>query len=88
MCGLYDLNPTKLGQVDTIQTSSSNYGKQTEHYNGVDVTINGRLPSGGLLQGGFNMGRTMTDTCDVDRQAGQPEPDAAAHERRGRPRAS
>ncbi|HVQ16150.1 MAG TPA: TonB-dependent receptor, partial [Vicinamibacterales bacterium] len=65
LCGLYDLNPTKLGLVDTIQTSSSNYGKQLEHYDGVDVTVNGRLPRGGLLQGGFSMGRTMTDSCDV-----------------------
>jgi hypothetical protein len=82
MCGLYDLNPTKLGQVDTIQTSSSNYGKQLEHYNGVDVTVNGRLPHGGLLQGGFNMGRTMTDYCDVvgklDNPSLMPQPTNAA----------
>jgi hypothetical protein len=65
MCGLYDLNPSKVGLVDTIQTKSSNYGQQLEHYNGVDVTINGRLGNGGLIQGGFNMGRTMTDSCDV-----------------------
>jgi hypothetical protein len=31
----------------------------------MDVTVNGRLPHGGLLQGGFSMGRTMTDYCDV-----------------------
>ncbi len=82
MCGLYDLNPTKLGQVDTIQTSSSNYGKQLEHYNGVDVTVNGRLPRGGLLQGGFSMGRTMTDYCDVvgklDNPSLMPQPTNAA----------
>jgi len=65
MCGLFDLNPSKVGLVDTIQTSSSNYGTQKEHYNGVDVTVNGRLGNGGLIQGGFNMGRTMTDWCDV-----------------------
>ncbi len=82
MCGLYDLNPSKVGLVDTIQTSSSNYGKQTEHYNGVDVTINGRLRSGGMIQGGFNMGRTMTDTCDVigklDNPSLMPQPTNAA----------
>ncbi len=82
LCGLYDLNPTKLGLVDTIQTSSSNYGKQLEHYDGVDVTVNGRLPHGGLLQGGFSMGRTMTDSCDVigklDNPSLMPQPTNAA----------
>ena len=82
MCGLYDLNPSKVGLVDTIQTSSSNYGKQQEHYNGVDVTISGRMRAGGLIQGGFNMGRTMTDTCDVigklDNPSLMPQPTGAA----------
>jgi hypothetical protein len=65
ICGLYDLKPTKIGQVDTIQRASSFYGKQLEHWNGADVTLNGRLPSGGMLQGGLSVGRTMTDNCDV-----------------------
>jgi len=65
MCGLYDLNPSKVGLVDTIQTSSSDYGKMQEHYDGVDITINGRLRAGGMIQGGFNVGKTMTDSCDV-----------------------
>jgi hypothetical protein len=82
LCGLYDLNPSKVGLVDTIQTSSSNYGKQMEHYNGVDVTISGRMARGGMIQGGFNMGRTMTDTCDVigklDNPSQMPQPTNAA----------
>jgi hypothetical protein len=41
MCGLYDLNPSKVGLVDTIQTELVDYGKQQEHYDGVDVTVNG-----------------------------------------------
>jgi Carboxypeptidase regulatory-like domain len=65
MCGLYDLKPGKVGQVDTIQTKSSNYGTQLEHYNGLDITVVGRVPNGATIQGGFNMGRTMTDACDV-----------------------
>jgi hypothetical protein len=82
MCGLYDLNPTKIGLVDTIQTSSANYGKQQEHYDGVDVTVSGRMSGGGMLQGGFNMGKTMTDTCDVigklDNPSLMPQPTGAA----------
>jgi hypothetical protein len=65
ICGLYDLKPSKVGQVDTLQTSSANYGKQVEHWNGGDVTVAGRLPSGGMLQGGVSVGKTMTDNCDV-----------------------
>jgi hypothetical protein len=65
ICGLYDLKPSKVGQVDTVQRASSFYGKQQEHWNGADVTLNGRLPSGGMLQGGVSIGRTMTDNCDV-----------------------
>ena len=65
ICGLYDLKPAKVGLVDTVQTSSSDYGKQQEHFDGIDVTVNGRLPSGGMLQGGFSMGKTMTDNCDI-----------------------
>ena len=88
MCGLYDLNPSKVGLVDTIQTSSSNYGKQQEHYNGLDVTISGRMQTGGMIQGGFNMGRTMTDTCDVIGKLDNPSLMPQPTDRRGRSRAS
>ena len=37
LCGLYDLNPNKFGQNRSIVTSASNYGKQTEIYDGVDA---------------------------------------------------
>ena len=37
LCGLYDLNPNKFGQNQSIVTTVSNYGKQTEIYDGVDA---------------------------------------------------
>jgi hypothetical protein len=38
--GLYDVKPEKFGLVDNFVTFASNFGKQTEHDNGVDLSIN------------------------------------------------
>src|SRR5258705_173058 len=47
ICGLYDLNPTKFGiAANNFVTFSSKYGKQIEHWKGVDVALNARLPQG------------------------------------------
>jgi len=58
LCGLYDLSPNKLGQVDNFVTLSKNFGEQTETYNGIDFTVNARLSriniSGGLSSGTSN----------------------------------
>ena len=62
---LYDIKPGKFGQVDNFVTSAKNFGKQTEHYNGIDFSVNLR-PTGGLtVQGGLSVGRISTDACDV-----------------------
>ena len=65
ICGLYDIKPTKFGQVDNLLTQASRYGQQLQVYNGVDMTLNRRFGSGGVLSGGLSTGRTMTDTCGV-----------------------
>lgn len=65
ICDLYDLNPSKVGLVDNVRTTSEKYGKQMEHWDGGDLTVNARLGGGVLLQGGFSGGKTMTDNCDV-----------------------
>ena len=51
--------------MDNYFTLASNYGKQMEHWNGIDVTVNARLPQGIRLQGGMSTGRTSTDNCEV-----------------------
>ena len=61
----YNLNPDKVGQVNNLFTLASNYGKQIEHWNGVDVNFNVRLRQGVLLQGGTSTGKTTTDNCDI-----------------------
>jgi len=65
ICGLYDIQPAKFGVTDDLVTLASNYGKQTDVYHGVDVTMNLRFGAGGLLTGGVGTGRTVTDNCAV-----------------------
>jgi hypothetical protein len=65
LCGLYDVSPARFGQVSNVNTFASHFGKQIEHYNGVDASLNARFGKGGLLQGGVSTGQTTTDNCAV-----------------------
>ena len=65
LCGLYDIKPAKFGLVDNLVAPVSQFGKQTQVYNGVDVTTNMRLPRGAFVTGGMSIGRTVTDNCDL-----------------------
>jgi len=66
--GLYELNANKVGQVDNYTTLARNYGKQIEHWNGFDLTVNARPSAGFVVQGGLSTGRTSLDNCEI-RQA-------------------
>jgi hypothetical protein len=55
ICGLYDLNADKFGQNRSIVTLSSNYGNQSETYDGVDASVNARLKTL-TVTGGWNIG--------------------------------
>ena len=63
--GLYNVMPTKFGLVDNLNTLSDKYGKQIEHWNGFDVSINARLQNGLTLQGGLSTGKQIEDNCEV-----------------------
>jgi hypothetical protein len=78
LCGLYDINPNKFGQVSTLYTLSDNYGTHREVYNGVDATFQLRVRDKGSMGGGWNIGNSVqqgttaggnvstgTDTCYV-----------------------
>ena len=62
--GLYDVTPTKFGQILNNVTDSKTVGDASQVFNGVDVTLN--LRQGGLtLQGGTSTGQTTSNFCDV-----------------------
>jgi hypothetical protein len=65
VCDLYDVDPAKVGQVNNLITSSSNFGAQIQHWNGVDLSANGYLPHKALIQGGVSVGKTLADNCAV-----------------------
>jgi hypothetical protein len=66
ICGLYDVKPALYGQVDNVVTQASHYGKQTEVFSGVDVTLTARFARGVRVQGSLSAGQTVNDTCDFN----------------------
>ena len=83
ICGLYDIKPAKFGQVNNLVTAAKNYGKIRDVYDGVDVTVNARLPRGVVVQGGMSTGRELFDNCDV---VGQVDNAAGRHQQASSPR--
>jgi hypothetical protein len=63
--GLYNLVPTKVGQVDEFAQSSKNVGEQTENWQGFDYNVVARLPWRLTVQGGAGTGRKLADACAV-----------------------
>jgi hypothetical protein len=65
LTGVYNVNPDKFGLVDNYNTLSDNFGKQIDHWNGFDLTVNARLQNGLLLNGGMSAGRQVQDNCEI-----------------------
>ncbi len=57
--------PQVFGAPNNFVTLAKNYGKQTEHWNGVDFGANARMPNGLILQGGVSTGRLVRDDCEI-----------------------
>src|SRR5207244_7610019 len=62
--GFFDVNPDKFGKFDNFVTKASNFGNETQHWNGVDIGVNSRY-KGIVLQGGVSTGRQSRDVCEV-----------------------
>jgi hypothetical protein len=65
LCGFYDVKPALFGVTQNLRTQASNYGKRSEVYNGIDVTLNTRFAQRGQFSGGLSIGRTVYDACEV-----------------------
>lgn len=63
ICGLYDVKPAKFGQQNNLVTQAGNFGKRTEIFNGVDLTLQARLKPGAFIGGGLSTGQTVTENC-------------------------
>ena len=63
---LFNVQGAKFGQpANNFVTLSDTYGKQSEHWNGVDVMFNGHFHNRLTLQGGTSTGRTTTNSCAI-----------------------
>ncbi|HLG60248.1 MAG TPA: carboxypeptidase regulatory-like domain-containing protein [Vicinamibacterales bacterium] len=63
VCGLYDVNPAKLGQVNSVITQAENYGKLSRVNDFFNVGITARLRSDLIVGGGVDTGRSVNDAC-------------------------
>jgi hypothetical protein len=63
--GLYNVKPEKFGLQQNFNALSDKYGKQIEHWDGVDVNVTTRLQNGLMFQGGLSSGRTLEDNCEI-----------------------
>jgi hypothetical protein len=57
---MYNLNPDKLGAVDSVSTFSEG---NRRIYNGFELTVTARRPNGAFAFGGVTTDRTELDTC-------------------------
>jgi hypothetical protein len=73
--GLFDAN--RLVSQNNVISLASKFGTATEVFNGVDITVNARLPKGIIVSGGPSFGRTETNYCfNVDSPQGSGLPPA------------
>lgn len=65
--GLYNVKPEKFGLRNDLRSYAPNYGRITQVYNGVDLSVTARLAPGLQFRAGSSTGERVTDYCDVRR---------------------
>ena len=64
--GFQNMTPAAFSRIrDNVVTHAKNFGKQTDHWNGVDIHLNARLANGLYMQGGTSTGRRATNNCEI-----------------------
>jgi hypothetical protein len=61
--GFVDQNRAVASRV--VVKNAEQFGKQLDHWDGFDLTVDARLRSGLFVQGGVSVGTAMTDNCDI-----------------------
>ena len=62
-CGYYDVKPSLFGQGTLRVTNAKEFGKPQRYWDGFWLGMNGRLPKGITVGGGFDIGRQVDDHC-------------------------
>jgi hypothetical protein len=68
VCGLYDLKPSVVAQglpTNSTITFSSNYGGETNIYEGFEASLNARPKPGAFFQAGVNAQKRIFDQCNL-----------------------
>ncbi len=67
ICGLYDIKPDYFQILNSkkIVTNADQFGKETQIYNGLDVSTTANLPNAVQLLGGITVGRSAMNTCFI-----------------------
>jgi hypothetical protein len=65
VCGFHDVNPGYYGKTQNLVTKASNFGGQSEIYNGFDVDLHAQFGHGGFLGGGVAIGQTSYNDCAI-----------------------
>jgi hypothetical protein len=60
---IYNLNRSKQGLVDLLDTTATDRSQARVSYNGLEVSFTARLPKGGNMFGGWSADRLITVAC-------------------------
>ena len=63
LCGNFDSTLATAGLSQLLVVDTAQFGKQTEAFNGVDMSLNARFAGRALVSGGVSTGQTVTDNC-------------------------